>query len=236
MEKPTSEDLPNLEKAGWVSENKVLASMGIYIFKKEILKDALNMAGDDFGKDIVPEAVRTYHTSAYRFEDYWEDIGTIDAFFNANIALTKPNPEFTFYDVQNPIYTHPRFLPGSRLEEAEIYQSFISEGCVVGKSKIKDSILGMRSVVGNDVFLERVYLMGADFYDYDLERDIYSKIGIGDGSILKNVILDKNVSIGKNVVLDNTESIEEKDGEFYYIREGIIVIPKGTQIPDFTCT
>lgn len=234
IEKPKTSDMPEILKGRWISDNQVLVSMGIYIFKKEILHEALQMEGNDFGKDIVPASIEKYKTSVHRFEDYWEDIGTIGSFFDANMALTKPNPEFSFYDFQNPIYTYPRFLPGSRVAEAEIERSCMSEGCVVGRSKIKNSILGMRSIVGDGVLLDKVYQMGADFYDSDLEKNIYTRIGISDGSVLRKVILDKNVSIGKNVVLENSGNIQHKDGEFYFIREGIIVVPKGIRIPDNT--
>lgn len=233
-EKPELGQLTDNSRTGWVSDGRVLASMGIYIFGKEILDDALKMEGNDFGKNIIPTSIKRYVTTAYRFESYWADIGTIGAFFEANMALTETKPEFTFYDVRNPIYTRPRFLPGSRLADARIHQSFICEGSIVGKSTVEQSILGMRTVIGDGVSLKRVYHMGADFYESEVGENIYPKLGIGDNSTLSKVILDKNVRIGKGAVLENRKKILEADEDFYFIREGIIVIPKGTVIPDNT--
>lgn len=234
VEKPQSDDIPEIGKRGWTTGNRVLVSMGIYIFSKEILGEVLKMEGDDFGRDIVPRSVERFNTSAYRFEGYWADIGTIGSFFETNMALTQPGAEFCFYDTQNPIYTYPRFLPGSLVASADIKDSLIGEGCQIGNSRIRNSILGMRSVVGDNVDLQEVYQMGADFYDSDLEQKIYPKTGIGDGSRLKRVILDKNVSVGKNVVLENPGNIQSEDGDFFFVREGIIVVPKGMRIPDNT--
>lgn len=234
MEKPEPGDVSNLKQDGWIVDTKALVSMGIYIFKKDILGEALKMEGDDFGREIVPACIRQFRASAYQFDGYWVDIGTVGSFFDANMALTRETAEFSFYNIENPIYTYPRFLPSSRIAEGDIRRSIVGEGCVVGKSKVRDSILGMRSVVGNDVLMEEVYQMGADFYDSDLELAIYPKTGIDDGSRLRKVILDKNVSVGKNAVLENPKGVQHKDGDYYFIREGIIIVPKGTKIPDNT--
>lgn len=234
LEKPAPTELENIPDRGWITGGQVLASMGIYIFDKDVLDGALKMDGDDFGGDIIPACVKTYQTYAYRFEGYWADIGTIRAFYDANEDLTKLKPEFSFYDETKPIYTRPRFLPGTRISGATVEESVVNEGCIIGESEVRRSILGIRSIVGDGVTLEGVYHMGADFYQSESDGNAHPKLGIGDGSVLKTVILDKNVRIGKNVTLENRENLREKDGDFYAIREGIIVIPKGTAIPDNT--
>ncbi len=235
VEKPQDQDLiDELSEPCAAGGRCVLGSMGIYIFKKDILREALGLEGNDFGKNIIPACLKRYCTTVYRFNDYWEDIGTIGSFFDSNIALTDENPAFSFFDVINPIYTRPRFLPGSRVEGAQIDQSIVNEGCIVGSAKIKRSILGIRSIVGDNVKLDQVYMMGADLYeDHSTDRaDI--PLGIGNGSVMKRVILDKNVRIGKNVRLENRRGLEREDNEFCSIRDGIIVVPKNTLIPDGT--
>ncbi|MFQ6604440.1 MAG: sugar phosphate nucleotidyltransferase [Fidelibacterota bacterium] len=230
MEKPSPEFLRSEEGQKWQSNGSVLISMGIYLFKKDVLTAALKFTGNDFGREILPAAIRQFPTAVYPFHGYWEDIGTIRSFFNANLNLTEKDPVFKFYDQEFPIFTRPRFLPGSRIQDTRIESSFINDGCIVGQSTLKRCILGIRSVVGNDVTMENVYHMGADYYDQGSEEQTVG-LGIGDGSVLKNVILDKNVRIGVNVQLINHEGILEKDGSWYFIRDGIIVIPKGTVIP-----
>ncbi|MEE9167127.1 MAG: sugar phosphate nucleotidyltransferase [Candidatus Neomarinimicrobiota bacterium] len=234
LEKPASTALADVSTEGWVTDEHALASMGIYIFNKDVLNDALKMDGDDFGREIIPAVVKKYDTFGYQFHDYWVDIGTIGAFYEANMDLAGPAPEFEFYSARDPIYTRPRFLPGSRVSNAKIVDSVVSEGCIVGKSEIRHSILGMRSIVGNGVSLDGVYAMGADFYESEIGGKTYPGVGIGDNSILRKTILDKNVKIGKNVVLENRANAQKEDGDFYSIREGIIVIPKDTVIPDGT--
>ncbi len=230
MEKPqTEKEIEDLLDTH-TRKDQVLSSMGIYIFRKEVLDEALSLDGNDFGRNIIPASIKHFCATAYRFNGYWEDIGTIGTFFKANMDLTEKNSAFTFYDHQQPIYTHPRFLPGSHLTDAGIYNSIISEGTRIGKATIKHSILGLRSVVQDRVCMEHTYLMGADYYDSD--GDI--PLGIGEGSKLKKVILDKNVRVGKNVILENRKGIENNDDTLYCIRDGIIVIPRGTVIPDNT--
>ncbi|NOZ04299.1 MAG: glucose-1-phosphate adenylyltransferase [FCB group bacterium] len=233
VEKPESPSSLFEDPQSTSRPKKVLASMGIYIFNKEILREALQTEGNDFGNNIIPRAIREYRTMAFRFKGYWEDIGTVGAFFKANISLTKPKPAFSFYDASNKLYTHPRFLPGSKISGARIFQSLISEGCIIGRSRIRNSILGIRSVVRNGVEMKRVYQMGADYYESE-EDGIYPPLGVGEDSILENVILDKNVRVGKRVRLVNRDNIREAEGDFYTIKEGIIVVPKGAIIPDDT--
>ncbi len=209
----------------------VLGSMGIYIFRKDILQKALSFTGNDFGKNIIPACLEQFKTTVYRFEGYWEDIGTIGSFFDANINLTDDNPAFSFFDVINPIFTRPRFLPGSRMTDATVVSSIINEGCQIGKAQINRSILGTRSIVQDNVDLNQVYMLGADIYENRSNNHNDIPLGIGAGSVLKRVILDKNVRIGHNVKLTNADRVEHSENDFCCIRDGIIVIPKNTVIP-----
>jgi len=231
VEKPQSESLINELAQRVDGESKVLASMGIYIFNKEVLSEVLQIEGDDFGKNMIPHSIKNYTTTAFRFQGYWEDIGTIRTFFEANIALTKENPEFTFYNPDNPIYTRQRFLPGSEIRGAKIDHCIVSEGCKIGNAKLKDSIIGIRSIIGDDVQLDRTYFMGADFYE-DKDSASIIPMGIGEGSILSNVIADKNVRIGKNVKLINEKGLKSFKNSTLTIKDGIIILPKNTTIPD----
>ena len=187
--------------------------------------------GNDFGKNIIPACLEQFKTTVYRFEGYWEDIGTIGSFFDANINLTDDNPAFSFFDVINPIFTRPRFLPGSRMTDATVVSSIINEGCQIGKAQINRSILGTRSIVQDNVDLNQVYMLGADIYENRSNNHNDIPLGIGAGSVLKRVILDKNVRIGHNVKLTNADRVEHSENDFCCIRDGIIVIPKNTVIP-----
>ncbi len=230
VEKPQSQELINELSVDIDGEQNVLASMGIYIFRKDILEALLKIKGDDFGKNIIPYSIDTYKTMAFRFQGYWEDIGTIRTFFEANIALTEEKFKFTFYNEDYPIYTRQRFLPGSEIRGAKIDHSIISEGCKIGNAEIKDSIIGIRSVIGDGVIFDRVYFMGADFFELVFQADI--PIGVGDNCKFKNVILDKNVRIGKNVKLINKDGLSEYQSDIVTIKDGIIIIPKNVTIPD----
>ncbi len=205
--------------------------MGIYIFNKKVLTEVLKIRGDDFGKNIIPHAIETLRTTAFRFQGYWEDIGSIRTFFESSIALTQENPDFTFYNEENPIYTRQRFLPGSEIRGAKIEHSIISEGCKIGNAQLKDSIVGIRSIICDGVKLNRTYFMGADLYD---SSDSPSSIpmGIGANSVLENVIADKNVRIGQNVRLTNKDGLNDYQSETVTIKDGIIIIPKNVTIPD----
>jgi len=211
-------------------EKKVLASMGIYIFNKSALKEVLKIQGHDFGKNVIPHAIETLKTTAFRFQGYWEDIGTIRTFFDANINLTQEKPQFSFYSEDNPIYTRQRFLPGSEIRGAQIDHSIIAEGCKIGNARLSNSIIGIRSIIGDDVNIDRTYFMGADFYEKSSNVSI--PMGVGKFSILKNVIVDKNVRIGENVKLINKNNISEYQSDIVTIKDGIIIIPKNATIPD----
>ncbi len=233
-EKPSLDYLNSPEGQKWHNDGQALISMGIYIFSKEALDTALTFEGNDFGKNILPASIEKFKTVAHIFNGYWEDIGTIKSFFNANLNLTELEPVFTFYDPKDRVFTRPRFLPGSRIGDAQIKSTFINDGCKVGFSKLTRCILGIRSVVASHVDMENVYHMGADYYEHERPVKNLPPLGVGKGSRLKNVILDKNVRMGENVVLENQKGIQEETGDFYVIRDGIIVIPKGTVIPDNT--
>jgi len=230
IEKPQSRDLYEEFIEFEDDHEQVLSSMGIYIFSKSVLRQALRFNGNDFGKNIIPQSIERFRTSAFRFNGYWEDIGTIRTFFNASIDMTRQNPKFSFYTPGRPIYTHPRFLPGSRIENADIQQSIISDGCMIGHAAIKNSILGIRSIIGNDARLDHVYFMGADLYENVKVQE--PPLGVGVGSILSGVIVDKNVRIGKNVRLTNAENLTHAETDLYTIKDGIVIIPKNVVIPD----
>ncbi|MCF7807866.1 MAG: glucose-1-phosphate adenylyltransferase [Candidatus Marinimicrobia bacterium] len=211
-------------------EPQVLASMGIYIFKKEVLEAVLKTEGDDFGKNMIPYSIDNFKTVAFQFKGYWEDIGTIRTFFEANIALTEEKFKFTFYNEDYPVYTRQRFLPGSEIRGAKIDHSIISEGCKIGNAEIKDSVIGIRAVIRDGVKFDRVYFMGADFFEHVSQDTI--PIGIGENTVMNNVILDKNVRIGKNVKLLNKEQHSEFSDDFVTIKDGIIIVAKNITIPD----
>jgi len=230
IEKPNSEQVKPYIKKSELGEY-VLASMGIYIFSKKVLDKALKFNGNDFGKNIIPATMKEFKTQGYKFDGTWEDIGTIDAYFKANIAFTDPVPEFNFYDTHHRLYTHPRFLAGSKIEGAEINLSIINEGTRIGRAKINRSIVGVRSVIANGVELDHVVHNGADFYTNDGSGS-NAPGGIGENTIIKNAIVDKNVIIGNNVRLVNDKNVDDADCEYCAIRNGIIVVPTRTEIPD----
>ncbi len=250
VEKPSEKDIIRqlyipgnikaMMKGNLQDEANLLASMGIYVFKKAVLKELLeDESRMDFGKDIIPFAISRKKVFAYPFKGYWEDIGSIESFFNANIQLANEKPNFFFYKDNWPIYSKPRILPSSKFYSSEIDSSIVSDGCLVRKSRIRNSIIGQRSIIHDNCSLERVVYMGADYYEPDdvlLEK--HSKdiplMGIGENSIIKNAIIDKNVSIGRNVRILNKKNIKETEDILYHIREGIVIIPKNTLIPDNT--
>ncbi|TVU54503.1 MAG: glucose-1-phosphate adenylyltransferase [Arthrospira sp. PLM2.Bin9] len=226
------------------AESPYIASMGIYVFKKDVLFKLLKDAPEqtDFGKEVIPSAAKDHNVQAYLFNDYWEDIGTIEAFFEANLALTQqPQPAFSFYDENAPIYTRSRYLPPSKMLDCQITESIIAEGCILKECRIDHSVLGLRSRVESGSVVEDTMLMGSDFYQpfaerqYGLEKGSIP-IGIGKNTTIRRAIVDKNARIGRNVQIINKDHVQEAEREEdgFYIRGGITVILKNAVIPDGT--
>ena len=211
-------------------EKTHVGSMGIYIFKKEVLFDLLNKYDyNDFGKQIIPAAISNYRVFAYPFDGYWEDIGTIKAFFDAHIDMTRPEPPFNFYDQDKPIFTRARFLPAAKITGSIINSSIVCEGSMIEDASISDSVIGLRSVIKAGSRLSRVIFMGSDAFE--TERRDGDGLGIGKNCVIQNAILDKDVRIGDNVQLINKERIINGERDGIIIRDGIIVVPKSTRIP-----
>ncbi len=222
-----------------------LASMGIYVFSRETLFDLLarNPGSTDFGKEIIPTALsRGDNLQSFLFDDYWEDIGTIGAFYEANLALTdQPRPAFSFYDEKFPIYTRPRYLPPSKLLDTQVTQSIIGEGSLLQACSIHHCVLGVRSRIEGEVVLQDTLVMGADFFESAEERAVLRErggipVGVGHGTTVRRAILDKNVRIGRNVTIVNKDHVEEADQPDlgFYIRNGIVVVEKNATIADGT--
>jgi glucose-1-phosphate adenylyltransferase len=239
-EKPPRERLPGLRSEMPGQEPAYLASMGIYIFKREVLQDVLaNPRLVDFGRHVIPDALNRMRVQAHLFRGYWEDVGTISSYFQANLALCEPIPPFDFFDAKHPVYTHPRFLPASKVERCNIHNALICEGCVMHGAEIDRAIIGIRSRVGTAVRIRNSLIVGADFYEtLDEIRDSEGRrvppIGVGSESLIENAIIDKNARIGRGVKILNKSGAREKDGDGYYIRDGIVIVPKNGVIPDGT--
>ena len=221
-----------------------IASMGIYVFKKDVLIKLLkeSLERTDFGKEIIPDAAQDHNVQAYLFDDYWEDIGTIEAFYNANLALTQqPMPPFSFYDEAAPIYTRARYLPPSKLLNCDITESMIGEGCILKNCRIQHSVLGVRSRIESGCVIEESLLMGADYYQPSVERQCSLEqgdipVGIGTNTIIRRAIIDKNARIGHDVKIINKDNVQdaEREKQGFFIRSGIVVVLKNAVIPDGT--
>jgi glucose-1-phosphate adenylyltransferase len=207
-----------------------VASMGIYLFSRQVLLDMLEQDGNDFGRQLIPAALSRYRVSAYLYSGYWADVGTIDSFYDANIQLTSPDATFSFYDATCPIYTHQRFLPPSRLHDCRIHNGLIAEGCYLDRCDVTESVVGIRSIVRTGAQVRRSVVLGADYYDEDrAAHDV--GMGIGANALIERAIIDKNARIGDGARLINTRNLDELDGDGFYIRNGIIIVPKGGVIP-----
>jgi glucose-1-phosphate adenylyltransferase len=217
-----------------------LASMGIYIFNQEVLKELLESTEfEDFGRDVIPFAIKQKKAVGYFFDGYWAEIGTIRSFYEANIALTQPLPQFNFYDEERPIFSRARFLPGSKIISSEVNNSILCEGSIINHSRINHSIIGIRSRIEKNSVIERSVVMGADFFETveefaQNEKTGIPHVGIGSNCEIREAIIDKNARIGKGVKLVNVRSISDETSENYVIKDGIIVIPKNEIIPDGT--
>ena len=215
-----------------------MASMGVYLFDQAVLRELLaSTAHRDFGREVIPYAIRGRRVFGHFFDGYWEDIGTIPSFFEAHMDLVRPLPRFDFYDEARPVFTHARALPGSKILASEVESSILCEWSIVNRSRIRLSIVGIRSRIGENSTLERTVMMGADFFEsaLDLARDRKSgvpEIGIGRDCEIRNAIIDKNARIGHGVKLVNRDGLSSATAESHVIVDGLIVVPKNAVIPD----
>lgn len=218
------------------NEELYQASMGIYVFNREALIESLDNDSNDFGKHIIPGALSKYAVNAYIFQGYWEDIGTIRAFFDANLNLTDTVPAYSFFDTTAPVYTHARFLPASKVNGATIKHAIISDGCIISDAHLERAVIGVRSYIASGTTIRNSIVMGSDFYDADMAtRETHATpLGIGRNCIIDHAIIDKNARIGDGVVISPEGKPENADGENYYVRDGIVVIPKNAVIPSGT--
>jgi glucose-1-phosphate adenylyltransferase len=252
LEKPKGEALRSMQvdtttlglTADQAQSKPYIASMGIYVFKKEVLINLLkeNLEQTDFGKEIIPASAKDYNVQAYLFDGYWEDIGTIESFYDANLALTEqPRPAFSFYDENAPIYTRARYLPPTKLLDCQITESIIGDGCIIKNCQIHHSVLGIRSRVEAGCTIRDTLIMGSDYYQPFAERHSGNSsdttpLGIGSNTMIQRAIIDKNARIGRDVQILNKDRVEEADRESqgFYIRNGIVVVLKNAVIPDGT--
>ena len=234
-EKPKAERLAQIERsippgstfATHSDEQPFMASMGIYVFTRRALIDMLHREpGIDFGRELIPNALGKYKVMPYLHRDYWADVGTIESFYEANIMLGRPDAPFRFWDPERPIYTHLRHLPTSRMKDCRLSGSIVGEGCSLHECHISGSVVGVRGVVATGARVERSVLLGADFYEHGEPPGDLPAVGVGRDVVLDRVIIDKNARIGEGARLVNEKNIVHADGEGYYIRGGIIVVPK----------
>ncbi|RQV96045.1 glucose-1-phosphate adenylyltransferase [bacterium] len=217
-----------------------LASMGVYLFNWDVLNKLLkNTEHEDFGKGVIPFAIKRQKVYGYFFDDYWVDIGTIRNFFEMHMNLTEPLPKFNFYDEEKPIFTHARFLPSSKILSSEVNNSILSEGSIINRSRINHSIIGLRSRIGENSFIDHSIVMGADYFESYEEINRHTKtgiprIGIGDNCEIRNAIIDNNARIGNGVKLINVNNETQKEADNYVIKDGLIIIPVNSIIPDGT--
>jgi glucose-1-phosphate adenylyltransferase len=236
-EKPDTRQLPELVSLPGIKK-PYMASMGIYVFTTDLLVELLETEGNDFGKDIIPKAMKNYKVMGHIFDGYWADIGTIRRFYEVNLEMTSPNRPFKF-DVADTIFTHPRFLPPSEIHGAKLNQVLIADGCQIGDSVISNSVVGLRSRICDGVVVKDSVLMGADYYETNKMKEQNKKlgrpnIGIGKDSVIESAIIDKNARIGTNVHIRKNDNREETENEQWVAREGLIIIPKGAVVPNNT--
>ena len=209
-----------------------LGSMGIYLFNTKVLVDLLRTYDyDDFGSHVIPAAIKTHQVFGYGFEGFWEDIGTIRSFYQANLALTEPNPPFNFFDQKFPIYSHPRFLPGSSVEESELMNVLLAEGCRIEQSKITHSIVGLRSQIRAGTTIIDSVLMGNDYYEWpETTQARIAPMEIGPDCYIEGAIIDKNARIGNGVIIKKFPPGTDLDGDGWVVRDGIVVVPKSATL------
>jgi glucose-1-phosphate adenylyltransferase len=229
VEMQSSAPYGTLMAGGVTAEKPFIASMGIYVFSRDVLLEILDQPGIDFGKEIIPKALGNHQVNPFVFRGYWADVGTIEAFYDANIQLTRRGAPFDFFHPRWPIYTHPRFLPGTRAYDCRIDASIVAEGCYLDRCEIRDSVVGIRTHIESGTRITRSILLGADYYEAEVAATT-TPLGIGRDVVLDRVIVDKNARIADGVRLVNEAGVSHADGDGYYIRNGIIIVPKGAEV------
>ncbi len=232
-EKPGDTSKLDELRAPLYEDERYLASMGIYVFNMDVLKNLLCKNDEsDFGKHIIPDAIKSHNVYSYIFDDYWEDIGSIRSFWAANLALTDALPSFSFYDMASPIYTRMRYLPPSKINGCDLSRCLLSEGCIISGKRIDHAVIGLRALVGEGTEIDDSIVMGADYYEHgEIKHESGIPLGIGQDCIIKQAIIDKNARIGDGVVISPEGKPADEMTDLYWIRDGIIVIPKSTVIP-----
>ena len=220
------------EVKGLISGHHCLASMGVYVFNARALLKALDGSDVDFGKEVIPHTIRRFKGFGYVFHDYWKDVGTIKSFYDVNMDMAASKPQFSFFHEGN-VFTRPRFLPTARVFNCKVRLSLLAEGCIIHNAEIKNSIIGLRSIVGKNCRISRTVIMGADYYEEDQAKESI-RVGIGDNTFIDKAIVDKNARIGRNVIIRNAKRVKNLDGPNYFIRDGIIIIPKNAVVKDGT--
>lgn len=240
VEKPKTDEAIDGFESGSDTAKPYMASMGIYVFSFEVLYEILTQnPGDDFGKNIIPAAISTSRVMGYVFGGYWEDIGTMRRFYEVNLDMAAPLPNFNLYDPQRPIYTRPRFLPGSKVQGGSLHNVLLADGGRIQEATIRDSVIGLRSIIGDRTTIQRTVVMGADYYETakelaENESLRRPNIGIGAGTVIEGAIIDKNARIGRQVIIRHFPDREDVEHDNWVSREGIVIVPKDAIIPDGT--
>lgn len=238
VEKPKTDKEQSGLESGENPDKPFMASMGIYVFNVDALYEILSSdPGTDFGKHIIPSSIETHRVMGYPFNGYWEDIGTIRRFYEVNIDMASPMPKFNLYDPVHPIYTRPRFLAASKIQGGSLQNVLLADGCRIQEATIRNSVIGLRSIIENGVTVERTIIMGADYYQPKEEveecyRTGVPRIGIGPDSVIQGAIIDKNARIGRQVIIRDKPDRPDEEHDNWVAREGIVIVPKNATIPD----
>jgi glucose-1-phosphate adenylyltransferase len=239
-EKPKADRLGDLESEIPGHGRGFLASMGIYMFSREALEKAIAQPDlVDFGRNVIPKAIGEMRVQAHFHRGYWEDVGTIGSYFDANLQLCDPMPPFDFYDALHPVYTHPRFLPATKVERCSLQRALVSEGCILLGGSVEHSVVGIRSRIGQGTAVRDSLVLGADYYEGLEEMDRARAkgqplLGIGEGCVIRRAIVDKNARVGHGVQLVNESGVQEADGDGWFIRDGVVIVPKNGVVRDGT--
>lgn len=237
VEKPKTDELLDSLVSGDNPDKPYMASMGIYVFRTAMLFELLDQnKGDDFGKHIIPSAIGKRRVVGYPFDGYWEDIGTVRRFYEVNLDMSAPLPNYDLYDPKNPIYTRPRFLAASKIQGGSLTNVLLADGCRIQEATIRNSVIGLRSIISDGVTVERSIIMGADYYERDGGADDPSgvPIGIGADSVIQGAIVDKNARLGRRVIIRTMPDRADEEHDNWVSKEGIVIVPKNAVIPDGT--